>query len=145
MSEAIAAAFATARSENRAALMPYMMSGFPDREISAAVAASYADAGADLVELGVPYSDPLADGPVIHAAGTRALAAGATLESVLADCESIASRLASWLALDGGERGRVGADLRGTVERLWSWRQVALAVLDAAAGRLQHLDHPGED
>ena len=41
---------------------------------------AYADAGADLVELGVPYSDPLADGPVIHAAGTRALAGGATLD-----------------------------------------------------------------
>ena len=73
--------------------MPYMMGGFPDRETSAAVAEAYADAGADLVELGVPYSDPLADGPVIHAAGTRALAAGATLDSVLADCERIAARV----------------------------------------------------
>ncbi len=89
----IAAAFEAARSEGRAALMPYMMGGFPDAETSAAVAGAYADAGADLVELGIPYSDPLADGPVIHAAGTRALDAGATLESVLADCERIASRL----------------------------------------------------
>ncbi len=93
MSEAIAAAFVAARSEGRAALMPYMMGGFPDRETSAAVAEAYADAGADLVELGVPYSDPLADGPVIHAAGARALSAGATLESVLVDCSRIAARL----------------------------------------------------
>ena len=93
MAERIAAAFAAARAEGRAALMPYMMGGFPDRETSAAVAEAYADAGADLVELGVPYSDPLADGPVIHAAGTRALAAGATLDSVLADCERIAARV----------------------------------------------------
>ena len=49
--------------------MPYMMGGFPDTETSLAVADAYADGGADLVELGVPYSDPLADGPVIHAAG----------------------------------------------------------------------------
>ncbi|HEY8002178.1 MAG TPA: tryptophan synthase subunit alpha [Solirubrobacterales bacterium] len=89
----IAAAFAAAREQGRAALMPYMMGGFPDRKTSAAVADAYAEAGADLVELGIPYSDPLADGPVIHAAGTRALAAGATLDSVLADCERIAARV----------------------------------------------------
>ena len=89
----IAGAFAAARAEGRAALMPYMMGGFPDARTSTAVAEAYADAGADLIELGVPYSDPLADGPVIHAAGTRALEAGATLDAVLADCERIASRL----------------------------------------------------
>ena len=93
MAERIAAAFAAARDDGHAALMPYMMGGFPDRETSAAVAEAYAASGADLVELGVPYSDPLADGPVIHAAGTRALAAGATLDSVLADCERIAARV----------------------------------------------------
>jgi tryptophan synthase alpha chain len=93
MAERIATAFAAARDAGRAALMPYMMGGFPDRETSAAVAEAYAEAGADLVELGVPYSDPLADGPVIHAAGTRALAAGATLDSVLPDCERIAARV----------------------------------------------------
>jgi tryptophan synthase alpha chain len=63
--------------------MPYLMGGFPTLAESRAVAAAYAAGGADLVELGVPFSDPLADGPVIHAAGTAALAAGATLEGVL--------------------------------------------------------------
>jgi tryptophan synthase alpha chain len=77
----IAAAFRTRRG--RAALMPYLMGGFPDVETSVAIACAYADAGADLVELGVPFSDPLADGPVIHAAATRALAAGATVDAVL--------------------------------------------------------------
>jgi tryptophan synthase alpha chain len=81
--ERIAAAFAAARDEGRAALMPYMMGGFPDRRAALAVARTYADAGADLVEVGVPFSDPLADGPVIHAAATSALAAGATLETTL--------------------------------------------------------------
>ena len=51
------------------------------------------DAGADILELGVPYSDPLADGPVIHEAGTRALAAGATLRGVLGVAEALASRV----------------------------------------------------
>jgi tryptophan synthase alpha chain len=90
--ERIAAAFEAAREEGRAALMPYMMAGFPDREASLAIAAAYAE-HADLVELGVPFSDPLADGPTIHAAATAALAAGATLETALEVCESISARV----------------------------------------------------
>ena len=89
----IAEAFKTARGEGRAAVMPYMMGGFPDLETSRSVADAYAEAGADLVELGVPFSDPLADGPVIHAAGTRALAAGATLEGVLQIGQRLAQRV----------------------------------------------------
>src|SRR4051794_21717531 len=75
--ERIAAAFAG--SGKRAALMPYLMGGFPDVATSRAIGEAYADGGADLVELGVPFSDPLADGPVVQAAGTRALAAGTTV------------------------------------------------------------------
>jgi tryptophan synthase alpha chain len=73
--------------------MPYMMAGFPDRESGLAVAAAYVDAGADLIELGVPFSDPLADGPTIHSAATRALAEGATLRTALEVCESIGTRV----------------------------------------------------
>ncbi len=91
--ERIAAAFRTAKDEGRAALMPYMMAGYPDRESSLAVAESYADNGADLVELGIPFSDPLADGPTIHAAATAALGAGATLETALEVCEAISDRV----------------------------------------------------
>ena len=87
----IAAAFAG--SGKRAALMPYLMGGFPDLEASKAIGLAYADGGADLVELGVPFSDPLADGPVIHAAGTAALEAGATTAGVLEVCEALAPRL----------------------------------------------------
>ena len=79
--DTIAAAFAS--SGKRAALMPYLMGGFPDLDASRAIGEAYAESGADLVELGVPFSDPLADGPVIHAAGTAALAAGATVHGVL--------------------------------------------------------------
>ncbi|HEY5333600.1 MAG TPA: tryptophan synthase subunit alpha, partial [Solirubrobacterales bacterium] len=53
----IRAAFDAAKDEGRAALMPYMMAGFPDRDSGLAVAAAYVDAGADLIELGVPFSD----------------------------------------------------------------------------------------
>ncbi|MGI9100588.1 MAG: tryptophan synthase subunit alpha [Solirubrobacteraceae bacterium] len=87
----IAAAFALRRG--RAALMPYLMGGFPDLATSRAIGEAYASGGADLVELGVPYSDPLADGPVIHAAGTAALRAGATLGGVLEVAEALARRL----------------------------------------------------
>jgi tryptophan synthase alpha chain len=74
---------AFAKSGKRAALMPYMMAGFPTLEESARIGESCIRAGADVIELGMPYSDPLADGPVIHAAGTAALAAGANVAGVL--------------------------------------------------------------
>ena len=87
----IAAAFAL--RPGRAALMPYLMGGFPDMETSRAIGEAYAANGADLIELGVPFSDPLADGPVIHAAGTAALAAGATLGGVLVIAEALSRRV----------------------------------------------------
>ena len=89
--ERIADAFGA--SGKRAALMPYLMGGFPDLETSRAIGEAYADGGADLVELGVPFSDPLADGPVIQAAGTRALAAGANVAAVLSVAEGLSARL----------------------------------------------------
>jgi tryptophan synthase alpha chain len=91
--ERIAAAFAAAREEGRAALMPYMMAAYPDRETSLAVADAYVDSGADLIELGVPFSDPLADGPTIHAAATAALEAGATFADTLEVCRSVSARI----------------------------------------------------
>lgn len=91
--ERIEAAFAAARAEDRAALMPYMMGGFPDPAGSDQVASAYADGGADLIELGVPFSDPLADGPVIHAAATAALGQGVDFEAVLGTCRHISPRL----------------------------------------------------
>ncbi len=84
----IADAFANARG--RAALMPYLMGGYPTLAQSAAIGEAYVRSGADLIELGVPYSDPLADGPVIHAAGTQALAAGANVAGVLEVARALA-------------------------------------------------------
>jgi tryptophan synthase alpha chain len=73
--------------------MPYMMAGFPDRDTGLAVAEAYVDAGADLIELGVPFSDPLADGPTIHSAATTALEAGATFATALEVCRAVADRV----------------------------------------------------
>ncbi len=92
--EAIAEAFASARANGRAAaLMPYMMGGFPTVAESLEIGLAYADGGADLIELGIPFSDPLADGPVVHAAGVSALRAGATLPAVLEVGRAIAQRV----------------------------------------------------
>jgi tryptophan synthase alpha chain len=87
----IAQAFADAKG--RAALMPYLMGGFPTLEESVRIGEAYVDGGADLIELGVPFSDPLADGPVIHAAGTEALKAGATVAGVLEVCRALSARV----------------------------------------------------
>ena len=74
----IAAAFATARAQGRAALIPYVVAGYPDAEGSLVAATACVDAGADLLEVGLPYSDPLADGATLQRASSVALRAGAT-------------------------------------------------------------------
>ena len=88
--ERIAAAFAGARARGGAALMPYLMGGYPTLAESVRIGEACVRGGADILELGVPYSDPLADGPVIHEAGTRALAAGASLTGVLEVARTLA-------------------------------------------------------
>jgi tryptophan synthase alpha chain len=89
--ERIAEAFESARAEGRrAALMPYLMAGYPDLDRSREIARAYVDGGADLIELGIPFSDPLADGPVIHAAGVAALATGVRVDDALGVVREIA-------------------------------------------------------
>lgn len=73
------AAFANARAEGRAALFPYLMCGIPDAGATVDLFVAMAEAGADGFEIGIPYADPLMDGPVIEAAGAAALAGGMTL------------------------------------------------------------------
>jgi tryptophan synthase alpha chain len=90
----IAVAFATARRERRrAALMPFLMGGFPSLAASREIGEAYIDAGADLVELGIPCADPVCDGPVIRAAGDAALRAGATVEGVLGVAKALSARV----------------------------------------------------
>lgn len=79
----IDAAFARCRAENRSAFIPFLMGGDPDATTSQKLLNMLPAAGADIVELGIPFSDPMADGPVIQAAGLRALNTGATLAKVL--------------------------------------------------------------
>jgi tryptophan synthase alpha chain len=87
----IAAAFDGAASEGRAALIPYVVASYPDAETSFHVALAAADAGADLLEIGLPYSDPLADGATLQRASQVALAAGATFDGSVAVIERIAA------------------------------------------------------
>jgi len=87
----IGAAFAAAREAGRIALIPYVVAGYPDAATSLRVALAAIDAGADLLEVGLPYSDPLADGATLQRASQVALAAGATLEGSLRLIEEIAA------------------------------------------------------
>lgn len=88
--EHIRAAFARAADQGRSALLVYLAAGDPDHETTLALARACVEAGADVVELGVPFSDPLADGPVIQAAYTRALSHGSTTAATLACAREVA-------------------------------------------------------
>ncbi|MFD2234724.1 tryptophan synthase subunit alpha [Phaeospirillum tilakii] len=80
----IAARFAQLKAEGRAALVTFITAGDPDQAVSQQVLAGLPAAGADLIELGMPFTDPMADGPAIQQAALRALASGATMEHTLA-------------------------------------------------------------
>ncbi len=80
----VSSCFESLRNRNECALIPFITAGDPDLATTAQALIALDRAGADIIELGVPYSDPLADGPVIQAAATRALQAGVKLADVLA-------------------------------------------------------------
>ena len=83
MSSAIDELFERTRRENRAALVGYLPAGFPSKELSIKAIEAMVEGGVDLVEVGLPYSDPVMDGPVIQAAATQALAAGTRPSDVI--------------------------------------------------------------
>ena len=85
--------FSQLQAEGRCALMPFLMAGDPDLERTRAALLALQAAGADLIELGIPYSDPLADGPVIQAAASRALASATTPGKVLEMLASLRGEL----------------------------------------------------
>ncbi|MFI5004972.1 MAG: tryptophan synthase subunit alpha [Solirubrobacterales bacterium] len=128
----IAAAFAAAAGEGRAALMPYLMGGYPTLAESARIGAACVQGGADILELGVPYSDPLADGPVIHAAGARALAAGATPAGVLGVARALSASVPVVLMCYANMVLAPGAD--AFVERLAGTGACGLIVPDLPVG-----------
>jgi len=88
MTTRIPARFAKCAAENRAALVTYTMAGDPDLDTAQAILEALPAAGADIIELGMPFSDPMADGPGVQAAGQRALAAGQTMRKTLAMVEA---------------------------------------------------------
>lgn len=99
--DSITATFARARAEGRVALIPYVMCGYPDLPTSEALALGLAEAGADVLELGVPFSDPLADGATIQHAGQVAIDNGITLGTCVDLAERIAARTSVPLVLMG--------------------------------------------
>ena len=89
----LCATFDRLRRARRTALIPFIVGGDPDSATTASLLLRLEDAGADLIEVGIPFSDPLADGPIIQRASSRALAHGATPERVLAAIASVHQRL----------------------------------------------------
>ena len=88
----IASTFAALKAKGRKALIPYVTAGFPFADITPSLMHGMVEAGADVIELGVPFSDPMADGPVIQRAGERALAAGIGMSQVLAMVKTFRAR-----------------------------------------------------
>ena len=86
----VSAAFEKAAAENRAALVGYLPAGFPSVDGAARAAIAIAEAGADVIEIGLPYSDPLMDGPVIQEAVHRALTGGTHVADVLTTVQAVA-------------------------------------------------------
>lgn len=84
-------AFATAKAEGRAALVGYLPAGFPDVQGSVDALRTMVDAGCDVIEVGLPYSDPVMDGPTIQAAAQQALEAGTRTADVLRTVEAVAA------------------------------------------------------
>jgi len=84
MTKRLEVRFAACKADNRPALVTYIMAGDPDYDTALATLKALPAAGADVIELGMPFSDPMADGPAIQAAGQRALKAGQTLNKTLA-------------------------------------------------------------
>src|SRR5262249_44139010 len=84
MNTRIDSRFAAVKQEGRAALVTFTMAGDPDYDTSVAIAQALPRAGADLIELGMPFTDPMADGPSVQAAGVRALKSGQTMRKTLA-------------------------------------------------------------
>lgn len=128
----IATAFERARAAGRIALIPYIVAGYPDAETSFQAALAAADAGADVLEVGLPYSDPLADGATLQRASGVALAAGATLERSLALIERIGAARPDLPLVPMGYANQVigGGDGEAVARRLAGAGAAGLIVAD---------------
>ncbi|HUP55624.1 MAG TPA: tryptophan synthase subunit alpha [Methylomirabilota bacterium] len=128
----IAAAFARARDEGRAALIPYVVAGYPDSDTSLEIALAAADAGADILEVGLPYSDPLADGATLQRASQVAIRAGATLDGSLRLIERIGAARPDLPLVPMGYANQVigGGDGEAVAHRLAAAGAAGLIVAD---------------
>ncbi len=116
---ALRSTFQRAREEGRAALIGYLPSGFPTQAEGIALALAMVDAGVDIVEIGLPYSDPLMDGPTIQAAVHQSLTAGSTVAGVLDTVAAVAATGAPTLVMS-------------------YWNPIEHIGVEAFAGRLHH-------
>jgi len=128
----IGAAFAATRDDDRIALIPYVVAGYPDAATSLRVALAAIDAGADLLEIGLPYSDPLADGATLQRASQVALKNGATLEGSLRLIEEIAAARPSIPIVPMGYANQFlgGGDGAGAARRLTTAGAAGVIVAD---------------
>jgi tryptophan synthase alpha chain len=128
------------RAQGRKALIPYVTAGDPYPEATAEIMQALADGGADIIELGVPFSDPMADGPVIQKASERALARGIGLSRVLEDVKAFRARNASTPVVLMG--------YANPVERYDQTRGEGAFIRDAAAAGVDGVlvvDYPPEE
>jgi len=128
----IATAFARARNEGRAALIPYVVAGYPDAETSVEIALAAVDAGADVLEVGLPYSDPLADGATLQRASGAAIRAGASLDGSLRLIERIGAARPTVPIVPMGYANQIigGGDGAAVVRRLRDAGAAGLIVAD---------------
>jgi tryptophan synthase alpha chain len=136
----IPATMAALKAQGRKALIPYVTAGFPFADVTPAVMHALVDGGADIIELGVPFSDPMADGPVIQKAGEKALALGIGLPQVLAMVRSFRER--------DGHTPVVLMGYANPVERYDQGHGAGAFIRDAAAAGVDGLlvvDYPPEE
>src|SRR3989338_8642631 len=107
----IASTFSALQAQGRKALIPYVTAGFPFADITPALMHGMVEAGADVIELGVPFSDPMADGPVIQKAGEKALSLGIGMVQVLDHVREFRKRNSTTPVVRSEER-RVGKECR---------------------------------
>lgn len=142
----VRAAFATAEAQRRRSLVAYVMAGYPDDETALFACEQAMTSGADLLEIGVPFSDPVADGPVIAAAGHAAVAAGAGVGTVLRTVRALRQRGRTQPILAMGYLNPLLA--RGTAATLRALREAgvdALIVPDLPAGEDRQLEREAAD
>jgi tryptophan synthase alpha chain len=128
----IRTAFDAAHAAGRAALIPYVVAGYPDAETSIEIALAAADAGADLLEVGLPYSDPLADGATLQRASGAAIREGATLDGSLRLIERIGTARPNLPIVPMGYANQIigGGDGAVVARRLGSAGAAGLIVAD---------------